>query len=137
MEKNIKIAITGIGNCASALIQGIFYYKDVKSDDELVPGLMHNLIGGYKIGDIKIVAAFDIDKRKVGKDLSEAMFALPNCTKVFCKNIPHLGVKVKMGQVLDGVAPHMKNYPKTKLLSWQKKNRLMLLKNLKNPVPKF
>ena len=67
MEKNIKIAIAGIGNCASALIQGIFYYKDVKSDDELVPGLMHNLIGGYKIGDIKIVAAFDIDKRKVGR----------------------------------------------------------------------
>jgi len=131
MEKNIKIAITGIGNCASALIQGIFYYKDVKSDDELVPGLMHNLIGGYKIGDIKIVAAFDIDKRKVGKDLSEAMFALPNCTKVFCKNIPHLGVKVKMGQVLDGVAPHMKNYPEDQTFVVAKEKPVDVVEELK------
>ena len=131
MEKNIKIAITGIGNCASALIQGIFYYKDVKSDDELVPGLMHNLIGGYKIGDIKIVAAFDIDKRKVGKDLSEAMFALPNCTKVFCKNIPHLGVKVKMGRVLDGVAPHMKNYPENQTFVAAKEKPVDVVEELK------
>ena len=131
MEKNIKIAIAGIGNCASALIQGIFYYKDVKSDDELVPGLMHNLIGGYKIGDIKIVAAFDIDKRKVGKDLSEAMFALPNCTKVFCKNIPHLGVKVKMGRVLDGVAPHIKNYPEDQTFVAAKEKPVDVVEELK------
>jgi len=98
MKPEIKIAITGIGNCLSSLIQGIFYYKNVKDERELVPGLMHNLVGGYKISDIKPVAAFDIDVRKVGKDLSEAIVALPNCTKTFCKDIPKMGVKVKMGR---------------------------------------
>ena len=100
MAKQIKIAIVGLGNCASSLIQGLFYYKNITSDDELVPGLMHNILGPYKISDIKLVAAFDIDKRKVGKDVSKAIFELPNCTKIFCKNIPHLGVKVKMGRCL-------------------------------------
>ena len=114
MTKQIKIAIVGLGNCASSLIQGLFYYKNIKNDDELVPGLMHNILGPYKISDMKLVAAFDIDKRKIGKDVSKAMFELPNCTKVFCKNIPYLGVKVKMGPVLDGVAPHMKDYPADK-----------------------
>ncbi len=131
MEKNIKIAIAGVGNCASALIQGIFYYKDVKSDDELIPGLMHNLIGGYKISDIKLVAAFDIDKRKIGKDLSEAIFELPNCTKTFCKNIPHFGVKVKMGPVLDGVAPHMKDYPEDQTFVVAKKKPVDVVEELK------
>jgi myo-inositol-1-phosphate synthase len=131
MKSEIKIAIAGVGNCASALIQGIFYYKNVKSDDELIPGLMHNLIGGYKISDIKIVAAFDIDERKIGKDLSEAMFALPNCAKTFCKNIPHLGVKVKMGQVLDGVAPHMKDYPEDQRFVVSKEKPVDAVKELK------
>lgn len=118
----IKIAIAGVGNCASSLVQGIFYYKNVKSEKEFVPGLMHNVLGGYKISDIEIVAAFDIDKRKVGKDISEAIFAKPNCTKIFCKNIPRIGVKVKRAPILDGVANHMKNYPedKTFLLSDEK-----------------
>jgi len=131
MGKNIKIAIAGVGNCASALIQGIFYYKDVKSDDELIPGLMHNLIDGYKISDIKPVAAFDIDVRKVGKDLSEAIFELPNCTKTFCKNIPHFGVKVKMGRVLDGVAPHMKDYPEDQTFVVAKKKPVDVVEELK------
>lgn len=87
-KKEIRIAIAGIGNCCSALVQGIHFYKDVKDDDELVPGLMHNIIGDYKISDIKIVAAFDIDKRKVGKDITEAIFEKPNCTKIFCGNLP-------------------------------------------------
>jgi len=87
-KPRIKIAIAGVGNCASALVQGIYYYKDVKDDDELVPGLMHNIVGNYKISDIEIVAAFDIDKRKVGKDLSQAIFAKPNCTKTFCHDVP-------------------------------------------------
>ena len=90
MSKSINIAIAGIGNCTSSLIQGLFYYKDVKDEKELIPGLMHNLIGGYKISDTKLVAAFDVDKRKVGKDVSEAIFALPNNTKVFCKDIPKM-----------------------------------------------
>ena len=103
----IKIAIAGIGNCASSLIQGIEYYK---VEDEEPIGLMHREIGGYKPGDIEVVAAFDIDARKVGKDVSEAIFAPPNCTAVFCPEIPSTGVKVKMGRVLDGVSDHMKNY---------------------------
>lgn len=105
----IKIAIIGLGNCASSLIQGIYYYKDKNPEDAI--GLMHWDIGGYKPGDIEVVAAFDIDKRKVGKDISEAIFAKPNCTQVFCKDIPETGVKVSMGRVLDGVAPHMEDYP--------------------------
>jgi len=104
----IKVAIAGIGNCASALVQGIEYYKDKGSEDAI--GLMHWEIGGYKPYDIEVVAAFDIDERKVGRDISEAIFQPPNCTKVFCKNIPRKGVIVKMGKILDGVADHMKNY---------------------------
>lgn len=110
MSKKIKVAIAGLGNCASSLIQGLEYYKNVDNDDELVPGLMHNVVGDYKISDIEIVAVFDIDKRKVGKDFSEAIFEKPNNTIVFCPNIPKSGVIVKMGPVLDGVAEHMSEY---------------------------
>lgn len=122
MAKEIKIAISGVGNCASSLIQGLFYYKGVTATDELVPGLMHNVVGGYRISDIKPVAAFDIDARKVGKDLSQAIFAKPNCTKVFHKDVPKLGVTVQMGPVLDGVADHMKDWPddRTFIVSKQK-----------------
>ena len=109
----IKIAIAGVGNCASALIQGIFHYKDV-SGDELVPGLMHNVLGGYKISDIEPVAAFDIDARKIGKDLSEAIFAKPNCAHIFNGDVPNLGVEVVKGPVLDGVANHMHDYEEDK-----------------------
>ncbi len=113
-RKEIRVAIAGIGNCASSLIQGLYYYRDIDSNDSLVPGLMHNVLAGYRISDIKVVAAFDIDKRKVGRDVSKAIFAPPNCTKIFCRDIPPIGVKVKMGPVLDGVAPHMKEYPEDK-----------------------
>ena len=105
----IKIAIFGVGNCASSLVQGIYYYRDKSPEDAI--GLMHWDIGGYKPYDIEVVAAVDIDRRKVGKDVSEAIFAKPNCTKVFCRDIPKMGVEVVMGKILDGVAPHMKNYP--------------------------
>ncbi|MHA1707127.1 MAG: inositol-3-phosphate synthase [Promethearchaeota archaeon] len=105
----IKIGIVGVGNCASALVQGIEYYKNKRPEDAI--GLMHWNIGGYEPGDIDIVCAFDIDKRKVGKDLSEAIFAPPNCTKIFYKDFPKKGVIVKMGKILDGYAEHMKNYP--------------------------
>ncbi len=111
MSKKIRIAIAGVGNCCSSLIQGLHYYKKVNFNDELVPGLMHNMIGGYKISDIKPVAAFDIDARKVKRDLSEAIFALPNNTLVFQREIPSMAVPVQMGPVLDGVAPHMQEYP--------------------------
>jgi myo-inositol-1-phosphate synthase len=104
----IKIAIIGIGNCASSLIQGIYYYKDKNPEDAI--GLMHWEIGGYQPSDVEVVAAIDIDKRKVGEDLSKAIFAKPNCTKIFCNEIPEIGVKVSMGKILDGVAPHMAEY---------------------------
>ena len=107
--KKIKIAIAGIGNCSSSLVQGIHYYGD--KDGREAIGLMHWDIGGYKPSDIEVVAAFDIDKRKVGRDISEAIFASPNCTTVFCKDIPKTGVKVQMGRILDGFADHMKDYP--------------------------
>lgn len=109
----IRIAIAGIGNCASSLIQGIEYYKshkDIKLDTEH-PGLMHFEIGNYLPGDIEVVAAFDIDVRKVNKPLKEAMLAKPNCTKIFFPDIPDYPVKVKMGEVADGVSPHMADYP--------------------------
>lgn len=111
LMKRVNVAIAGVGNCSSSLIQGLFYYKDAGSGDELVPGLMHNTLGGYRIADIKPVAAFDVDDRKVGKDLSEAIFAKPNCTTVFHRDVPKLGVEVKKGPVLDGVAVHMHEHP--------------------------
>lgn len=131
MAKKINIAIIGIGNCASSLIQGLFYYRHIQDEKELIPGLMHNILGGYKISDIKIVAAFDVDKRKVGKDISEAMFAPPNCTKIFYKEIPRLGVKVKMGPVLDGVASHMKDYPEEKTFVVAKEKPVNIAQELK------
>ncbi len=107
--KKIKLAIVGVGNCASSLIQGIHYYTPEKKDDAV--GLMNWEIGGYAPHDLQVVAAFDIDRRKVGKDVSEAIFAPPNCTTVFCKDIPKSGVKVSMGRILDGFSEHMKDYP--------------------------
>jgi myo-inositol-1-phosphate synthase len=107
MDK-IKISIIGVGNCASSLIQGIEYYRHKESNDAI--GLMHWDIGGYKPYDIKIVSAFDIDERKVGKDVAEAIFALPNCTTIFCNDVPKTDVKVKMGKILDGFSEHMKDY---------------------------
>jgi myo-inositol-1-phosphate synthase len=106
--KKIKIAIAGVGNCTSSLCQGIEYYKNKNEKDAI--GLMNWDLGGYLPGDIKVVAAFDIDKRKVGKDISEAIFQLPNCTAVFCKDLPKANVIVKMGKIFDGVSDHMKNY---------------------------
>ena len=105
----IKIAIVGVGNCASSLVQGLEYYRDKQPEEAI--GLMHWEIGGYRPSDIDVVAAFDIDERKVGKDISEAIFEPPNCTKVFCGELPKAGVPVRMGRILDGVADHMQSYP--------------------------
>jgi len=105
----IRIALIGLGNCASSLVQGIYYYQDKNPEDAI--GLMHWDIGGYRPYDIEVVAAVDVDRRKVGKDVSEAILAEPNCTKVFCKDIPRIGVSVVMGKTLDGVAEHMKELP--------------------------
>lgn len=107
----IKVAIVGLGNCASSLIQGIHYYKD-RNNQPI--GIMHEKIGSYTISDIEIVLAIDIDDRKVGKDISKAVFANPNCTKVFCPEIPLSGNKVQMGVILDGVSEHTERYPEEK-----------------------
>ncbi|MBD3241086.1 MAG: inositol-3-phosphate synthase [Chitinivibrionales bacterium] len=106
-RNKIRIAVVGVGNCASSLVQGTMYYRDKTADDAI--GLMHWDIGGYQPGDIEVVAAFDIDKRKVGKDVAEAIFARPNCTAEFCSPMPQTGVTVAMGAVLDGVSDHMRS----------------------------
>ena len=103
---NIKIGILGLGNCASSLIQGLHYYKN---SNEVI-GLMHQVLGGYTIADIEVVFAADVDARKVGKDISVAMFAKPNCTTIFQKDIPEYGVKVVMGRILDGVSEHTQKF---------------------------
>jgi len=103
---DIRVAIAGVGNCASALIQGVEYYKDAR-ENATVPGLMHVNFGGYHIRDVKFVAAFDVNKNKIGKDLAEAIFEEPNCCAKFA-DVPPLGVKVSPAPILDGVAEHMK-----------------------------
>ena len=112
MKENIRIAIVGVGNCASSLVQGICYYRD--KDPESAIGLMHWEIGNYRPFDVEVTAAFDIDSRKVGKDISEAIFAEPNSTKIFCPSIPKSGVIVEMGKILDGLSPHMGDYPENR-----------------------
>lgn len=100
-RRKIKLAIVGVGNCASSLVQGIHYYRDAP-DDGFVPGVMHVNFGGYHIRDIEIVAAFDVNESKVGKDVAEAIYAEPNNTAIF-SNVPFLGVTVSRGPRLDGV----------------------------------
>lgn len=103
---DIRIALMGVGNSASALVQGVQYYKNAK-EDTTVPGLMHVNFGGYHIKDVEFVAAFEVNKSKIGKDLSEAIFTLPNCCAKFAE-VSSLGVEVSPAPVLDGVAEHMK-----------------------------
>jgi len=97
----INVAIIGVGNCASSLVQGIHYYKNAREDD-FVPGLMHVNLGDYHIADVNFVAAFDIDKNKVGKDLAEAIFTKPNNTIKFC-DVPKTGIRVERGMTHDGL----------------------------------
>ena len=101
----IRVAIAGLGGCGSAIVQGIYYYQDAR-EDEFVPGLMHVKFGDYHIRDVKFVTAFDVNKEKIGKDLSEAIFAEP-CYMTKITDVPYLGVKVLPAPILDGVAPHM------------------------------
>lgn len=112
MSKKIKVAVVGIGNCFSALYQGLEYYKDHDEDAEgkSIPGIMFPRIGGYHPSDIKIVAAFDVDRRKVGRPVGEAIFAHPNCARVFCSDVPD-GPIVQMAPTMDGVSDYMLNQP--------------------------
>jgi myo-inositol-1-phosphate synthase len=102
--KKIRVALVGVGNCASSLVQGVSYYADPAHG---TAGLIHEFIGDYGPADIEFVLAFDTDARKVGRDLSDAIFAAPNCTAVFQSEIRPTGVTVRMGKVLDGMAGHM------------------------------
>lgn len=108
MKSPIRLAIIGVGNCATSLLQGLHYYQRSAKHQS---GLLHDEIGGYRPEDIQVVAAFDVDVRKVGKPLHEACAAKPNCTTWFVKQLPKRKVRVQMGPVLDGIAPHMAGYP--------------------------
>jgi myo-inositol-1-phosphate synthase len=102
----VRVAIIGVGNCASSFVQGVHYYRDA-ADDEFVPGLMHPRLGGYHISDIEFSAAFDIDVNKVGKDLGEAIYQAPNNTLRFA-DVPKLGVRVHRGMTHDGLGKYLK-----------------------------
>src|ERR1700746_4197780 len=104
--RKIRIAIVGVGNCASSLAQGVNFYRGSSVNGTAV-GLMHKQIASYRPGDIEVVAAFDIDRRKVGLDVTKAIFAPPNCTQVFCDKVALTGAIVKMGVVMDSFATHM------------------------------
>jgi len=104
-NNKVRVAIIGVGNCASSLIQGVQYYKNA-ADDDLVPGIMHVNLGGYHIRDIEFSAAFDIVDTKVGKDLSEAISAYPNNTIKFC-DVPHLNIPVQRGMTHDGLGKYL------------------------------
>ena len=106
--KRIRVGLVGVGNCGSSLVQGLASYRN---DPAGLLGVPFPELSGYSIGDIEIVCAFDIDRRKVGRDLSEAIFAAPNCTKVFFPDLPPSGVTVTRGRTLDGVSDLMKSSP--------------------------
>src|SRR5215472_7508245 len=131
--KKIRIAIVGLGNCASSLIQGINFYEGSSSNGAGV-GLMHREIGSYRPNDIEVVAAFDIDRRKVGLDVSKAIFSPPNCTKVFRDKVKLTGAIVKMGCVLDGYPTHMRDQdPLRTFLPLEKEStREQIIAELKN-----
>ena len=103
---DIRVAIVGVGNCANSLVQGVEYYKNAAVDQE-IPGLMHAVVGGYHISNVKFVAAYDVDAKKVGLDLSDAIWASENNTIKFC-NVPKSGVIVERGKTLDGLGRYYK-----------------------------
>lgn len=105
-SKEIRVAIVGVGNCANSLIQGVYYYKDAPVDQE-IPGLMNVVVGGYHVRDVKFVAAFDVDAKKVGKDLVDAMWSSENNTIKFA-NVPAAGITVQRGVTLDGLGKYYK-----------------------------
>src|SRR5687767_1204767 len=103
--RRIRVAIIGVGNCASSLVQGVHYYRNAKAGDP-IPGIMHVDLGGYHIRDVEFVAAFDVDKNKVGKDLSDAIYAKPNNTYRFA-DVPKSGIKVSRGMTHDGIGKYL------------------------------
>ena len=106
-RRKVRVAIAGVGNCASSLVQGRYLYQDA-SPDAFVPGLMHVDLGGYHVRDIEFVAAFDVNAEKVGRDLSEAISAAPNNTIRFA-DVPHMGVEVQRGPTIDGIGRYLRD----------------------------
>ncbi|MEA2157758.1 MAG: myo-inositol-phosphate synthase, partial [Solirubrobacteraceae bacterium] len=106
-QDKVRVAIIGVGNCASSFVQGVHFYRDA-DENASVPGLMHVDLGGYHIRDIEFTAAFDIDSEKVGKDLSQAIFSGQNNTLKFYENVPNLGVEVHRGMTHDGLGKYLK-----------------------------
>ncbi|HEY8648556.1 MAG TPA: inositol-3-phosphate synthase [Candidatus Limnocylindria bacterium] len=109
-RRPIRVAIIGVGNCASSLVQGVHYYRNAKAGDK-IPGLMHVELGGYHLRDVEFVAAFDVDRNKVGKDLADAIYAAPNNTYRFA-DVPKTGVKVSRGMTHDGIGKYLANVVK-------------------------
>ncbi len=107
-NKKIRLALVGVGNCATSLVQGIYFYKNEKIAEE-AGGLMHYNLGGYEPGDIEVVVGFDIDSKKIGKDVSKAILEWPNCTFKIC-DVPFMNAPVLKGPVLDGAPDHLRNY---------------------------
>jgi myo-inositol-1-phosphate synthase len=105
----INVAMVGVGNCASSLVQGLAHYQNGGENEQI--GLMHWDLGGYRPKDIALVAAWDVDRRKVGRDIADAIFARPNCTAIFCDHVPASGTTVRMGRILDGYSEHMAEWP--------------------------
>jgi myo-inositol-1-phosphate synthase len=112
LVNSVNVAIVGVGNCASSLVQGLAHYNNGGANEAI--GLAHWDLAGYRPKDLRVVAAYDVDRRKVGQDVADAIFAKPNCTQVFCDHVPDSGTKVRMGAVLDGVAPHMLDAPEAR-----------------------
>jgi myo-inositol-1-phosphate synthase len=127
--KGIRTAIVGVGNCAASLVQGTVYYKDARAKDR-IPGLMNTVLGGYAPGDIQFVCAFDIDERKVGRDLGEAIAAKPNCAVKIC-DVPKLGAPVYMGNVLDGISTSMEGRAKDRRFVMSKQKAVDVVAKLK------
>lgn len=125
----IKVAIVGAGNCFSSLYQGFEYYKDSKQAN--IPGVMFADIGGYRPSDIEVVAVYDVDSRKVGKPAGEAIFAKPNCARIFQQDVP-AGPIVEMGHVLDGVSTHMQEQPEDLGFRVSKAKPVNIVESLKN-----
>lgn len=131
--KKIRLAVVGVGNCASSLIQGLEFYRRLASTNgksEFL-GLMNYEIGGYRPQDIEVVCAFDIDKRKVGLAVKKAIFQKPNCTKLITNHLPSPDVVVQMGELLDGVSEHMKDYPDERTFIPAKQKPVDVVKALK------
>jgi len=105
MDRKVRVAIVGVGNCASSLVQGVEFYKNA-AENEFIPGLMHTRLGGYHVRDVEFVAAVDVNRTKVGRDLAEAIYADPNNTFRF-SDVPHSGVRVQRGPVMDGIGKYL------------------------------